>query len=143
MRPNLSPIERSWPSTGRSYFGLKNCANSLYICGVNRVFYANKINELAPEKTGCESCRPSQPDPLGAEADGRGGPLAIEGAAGCDQPIGQPPAVFVARDSICYSGLANSHFLGLADAARNGTIAPRTDDDQARPGGSAGAIAWA
>jgi hypothetical protein len=39
---------------------LKNCANSLYVCGVNRVFCANEVNNLAPEKTGCESCRPSQ-----------------------------------------------------------------------------------
>jgi hypothetical protein len=38
--------------------GLKNCANSLYICGVNRVFCVNKINNLAPQKSGCESCRP-------------------------------------------------------------------------------------
>jgi hypothetical protein len=41
-------------------FGLKNCANSLYICGVNRVFCVNEINDLASEKSGCESCRPSQ-----------------------------------------------------------------------------------
>lgn len=27
------------------------------LCGVNRVFCVNKINNLAPEKTGCESCR--------------------------------------------------------------------------------------
>jgi hypothetical protein len=39
---------------------LKNCANSLYVCGVNRVFCVNEINNLAPIKTGCESCRPSQ-----------------------------------------------------------------------------------
>lgn len=45
-----------------SDFSLKNCANSLYIWGVNRVFCANKTNDLAPEKTGCESCRPSQPN---------------------------------------------------------------------------------
>lgn len=40
--------------------GLKNCANSLYICGANRVSCVNEINHLALEKTGCESCRPSQ-----------------------------------------------------------------------------------
>lgn len=26
----------------------------------NRDFCVNKINDLAPEKTGCESCRPAQ-----------------------------------------------------------------------------------
>jgi hypothetical protein len=41
-------------------YALKNCANSLYICGVNRIFCVNEINNLAPGKTGCESCRPSQ-----------------------------------------------------------------------------------
>jgi hypothetical protein len=41
-------------------WGLKNCANSLYIYGVNCVFSVNDINNLAPQKTGCESCRPSQ-----------------------------------------------------------------------------------
>jgi hypothetical protein len=39
---------------------LKNCANLLYVCAVNRVSCANKINDLAPKKSGCESCRPSQ-----------------------------------------------------------------------------------
>lgn len=46
--------------SGAQISGLKNCANSLHVCGVNRVFCANKINNLATENTGCESCRPSQ-----------------------------------------------------------------------------------
>jgi hypothetical protein len=37
-----------WPDQA-----LKNCANSLYICGVQAVFYTNKINNLAANKTGC------------------------------------------------------------------------------------------
>jgi hypothetical protein len=39
---------------------LKNCANSLYISLANLDSSVNKINGLAPKKTGCESCRPSQ-----------------------------------------------------------------------------------
>jgi hypothetical protein len=40
--------------------GLRNCADPLYSGGVNRFLRVNKINDLATEKTGGESCRPSQ-----------------------------------------------------------------------------------
>ena len=49
-------LRSRWPLR----LALRNCANSLYIWGVQTVLYANRINNLATEKTGCESCRPSQ-----------------------------------------------------------------------------------
>jgi hypothetical protein len=55
--PPPHPIRRLSSAAERA---LKNCANSLYMCGAKAVCCVNKINNLAPKKTGCESCRPSQ-----------------------------------------------------------------------------------
>ena len=56
---NPSSTVRYRCSIGRSEFGLKNCANSLYICGVNRVFCANEINHLAPKKPAANPAAPA------------------------------------------------------------------------------------
>jgi hypothetical protein len=54
---------------------LRNCANSLYICGAQYPLSANRINDLGAKKTGCESCPPEPALPAGDA------PIAISGGA--------------------------------------------------------------
>jgi hypothetical protein len=107
---------------------LENCANSLYVCGANRVFHVNKINDLVAEKTGCESCRPSQfPRPLFATCSASIRGTAMQSAAGlncadyCQRTIdtGRRPEYASGEEAALLAGLsARAARVFMASRAR-------------------------